>query len=90
VAGACHLAGKSRNKLAHLGRTWARVISMLPYLEVGTGGPENGFLVFLKASLGYGDKQSEYFHIVRMFCGKLGNLFPPLFFKEKKLINFTT
>lgn len=63
---------------------------MLPYLEVGTGGPENGFLVFLKASLGYGDKQSEYFHIVRMFCGKLGNLFPPLFFKEKKLINFTT
>lgn len=54
-------------------------------LEVGTGVPENGFLVLLKASLGYGDKQSEYFHIVLAFCGKLGNLFPSLFFKKKKV-----
>ena len=58
---------------------------MLPYLEVGTRVPENGFLVFLKASLGYGDKQSEYFHVVLVFCGTLGNLFPPLFFKGKKV-----
>lgn len=43
MAGACHLTRKSRSKLAYLGRTWARVISMLPYLEVGTEVPENGF-----------------------------------------------
>lgn len=48
-------------------------------------GPENGFLVFFKALLGYEDKEkSKYFHIVLVFGGKLGNMFPPpLFFKKK-------
>lgn len=51
---------------------------------MGTEGPENGFLVFFKALLGCGDKEkSEYFHIVLVFGGKLGNLFPPFFFKKK-------
>lgn len=48
---------KSWNKLAHLCRTWARAISIPPY-RVGTGVPENGFSVFLKALLSYGDKET--------------------------------
>lgn len=36
------------------------------------------FVIFFKALLSYGDKESEYFHIVLVLGGKLGNLF--LFF----------
>lgn len=54
---------------------------MPSYIDVGTGVPENGFLVFFKALLNYGDKQSGYFHIVLVCGGKLGNLF--LILKKK-------
>ena len=51
------------------------------------GAPENGFLVFFKALLDYGDKETtRIFHIVHIvFGGKLGNLFPPFFFLRKKV-----
>lgn len=90
VAGSYPSTSKSWNNLAHLCRTWARIVSIPPFLEVHSRGPENGFLVlfrFLRFCLVMEIKiQSEYFHIVLGFGGKLGNLFPP-FFKEKK-VNF--
>lgn len=47
---------------------------------MGTGVPEkNSFSVFFKALLSGGDKQSEYFHVVLVFGGKLGNLFLSFF-----------
>lgn len=82
MVGACHSGSKTWNKFVHLCRTLGQSYFNAILSKCGYGSArkkKKGFLVFLRLCLVMEiKKQAEYFHVVLVFGGKLGDLF--LFF----------